>query len=66
MYFIRRISYDEMCSTPQICMLSKEASDKVTYNKVNICANQNETLMKQIQNNKKSIGKYGTNQLIDF
>ncbi len=38
-------------------MRSKEVFDKVTFNRVNICANQNETLMKQIQNSKKSIGK---------
>jgi hypothetical protein len=28
-----------------------------TFNRVNICANQNETLMKQIQNSQKFIGK---------
>jgi hypothetical protein len=28
-----------------------------TFNRVNICTNQNETLMKQIQNSQKSIGK---------
>ncbi len=33
-------------------MHSKEVFDKVTFNRVNICANQNETLMKQIQNSK--------------
>jgi hypothetical protein len=38
-------------------MLSKEVFDKATFNEVNICTNQNETLMKQIQNNQKSIGK---------
>jgi hypothetical protein len=38
-------------------MRSKEVFDKVTFNRVNICANQNETLMKQIQNSQKSIGK---------
>jgi hypothetical protein len=38
-------------------MISKEVFDKVTFNRVNICANQNETLMKQIQNSQKSIGK---------
>jgi hypothetical protein len=38
-------------------MLSKEVFDKATFNRVNICKNQNETLMKQIQNIKKSIGK---------
>jgi hypothetical protein len=38
-------------------MLSKEVFDKATNNRVNICTNQNETLMKQIQNSQKSIGK---------
>jgi hypothetical protein len=38
-------------------MHSKEVFDKVTFNRINICANQNETLMKQIQNRQKSIGK---------
>ncbi len=28
-----------------------------TFNRVNICTNQNESLMKQIQNCQKSIGK---------
>jgi hypothetical protein len=28
-------------------LLSKEVFDKATFNSVNICANQNETLMKQ-------------------
>jgi hypothetical protein len=30
-------------------MLSKEVFDKVTFNRVNICANKNETVMKQIK-----------------
>jgi hypothetical protein len=38
-------------------MLSKKVFDKATFDEVNICTNQNETLMKQIQNNQKSIGK---------
>jgi hypothetical protein len=38
-------------------MLSNEVFDKATFNRVNICTNQNETLMKQIQNSQKSIGK---------
>jgi hypothetical protein len=29
-----------------------------TFNRVNICTNQNKTLMKPIQNSQKSIGKY--------
>jgi hypothetical protein len=28
-----------------------------TFNRVNICTNQNETLMKQIQNSQKSVAK---------
>jgi hypothetical protein len=40
-------------------MLSKEVFDKSfeTFNRVNICTNQNKTLMKQIQNSQKSIRK---------
>jgi hypothetical protein len=38
-------------------MLSKEVFDKATLKRGNICTNQNETLMKQIQNIQKSIGK---------
>jgi hypothetical protein len=30
---------------------------KATFNRVNICTNQNEALMKQIHNSQKSIGK---------
>ncbi len=35
----------------------KKVFDKATLNRVNICTNQNETLMKQIQNSQKSIVK---------
>jgi hypothetical protein len=38
-------------------MLLKEVFDTATFNEVNICTNQKETLMKQIQNNQKSRGK---------
>ncbi len=48
--------YDGMCSTPQICF-QRRSLIKATYNEVNICTNQNETLMKQIQNKPNSIGK---------
>jgi hypothetical protein len=40
-------------------MHSKEVFDKAfkTFNRVNICTNQNKTLMKQIQNSQKSTRK---------
>jgi hypothetical protein len=38
-------------------MLSKEVFEKATFNGVNICTNKNKTLMKQIHNSQKSIGK---------
>jgi hypothetical protein len=34
----------------------KGREGKATFNRVNICTNQNETLMKQIHNSQKSIG----------
>jgi hypothetical protein len=38
-------------------MLSKQVFEKATFNKVNICTNQNKTLMKQIKNNQISMEK---------
>jgi hypothetical protein len=34
-----------------------QGDGEATFNGVNICANENEALMKQIQNCQKSIGK---------
>ncbi len=47
-----------MHGTSQICFQrTPEVFDTATFNRVNICTNQNETLMKQIQNSQKSVGK---------
>jgi hypothetical protein len=37
--------------------VARGGEGKATFNRVNICTNKNETLMKQIHNSQKSIGK---------
>jgi hypothetical protein len=48
---------EELRHKRTINMISKEVFDKATFNKVNICTNQNETVVKLIQNIQKFIEK---------
>jgi hypothetical protein len=57
----RIANFEKMSECPALITAQSTSArggeGKATFNRVNICTNQNETLMKQIHNSQKSIGK---------